>query len=52
MIPTFHHDIAYLKNEAWYIRRAFEIVDKALQLLEQDENYTFMIEQVYFLEEY
>jgi len=52
LIPTFHHDIAYLQPEAWYTEKAVSILDSALELLEKDKNYTFMVEQAYFLAEY
>ena len=52
IVPTFHHDIAYLQPEAWYRERAFAILDKAVALMEEDENYTFTVEQVYFFRDY
>lgn len=52
MIPTFHHDIAYLKPEKWYTQKATSILDEALLLLEQDASYTFVVEQAYFFAEY
>ncbi|MGM9653301.1 MAG: glycoside hydrolase family 38 C-terminal domain-containing protein [Eubacteriales bacterium] len=52
IVPTFHHDIAYLRPESWYRTRAFEILDRALAIMEQDENYTFTVEQVYFFRDY
>lgn len=51
-MPTFHHDIAYLKPEKWYTEKATTILDDALQLLEKDANYTFTVEQAYFFAEY
>lgn len=52
LMPTFHHDIAYLQPEEWYTEKAVSILDGALKLLEEDETYTFMVEQAYFLAEY
>lgn len=52
LIPTFHHDIAYLRPESWYTERATAILDKAIELMEADEHYTFTVEQVYFFREY
>ena len=52
LVPTFHHDIAYLKPEKDYTAKAIEIVDKALTLMETDPTYTFTVEQAYFLEQY
>ncbi|MBQ4354356.1 MAG: hypothetical protein IJC71_05625 [Clostridia bacterium] len=51
-IPTFHHDIAYLRPESWYTATAVRILDRAVSLMEQDENYTFTVEQAYFFDEY
>lgn len=52
VVPTFHHDIAYLKPERDYTQKAVEILDKALFLMEQDPAYTFTVEQAYFMEAY
>ncbi|MBR3844879.1 MAG: hypothetical protein IKM39_05160, partial [Clostridia bacterium] len=52
VIPTFHHDIAYLQPEPVYTKWATDIVDKALSLMEQDETYTFTVEQAYFFKYY
>ena len=52
VIPTFHHDIAYLKPEKDYYYKATEILNKACELMEKDENYTFTVEQSYFFERY
>lgn len=51
-MPTFHHDIAYLKPERDYTQKAIEILDKALALMEQDPKYTFTVEQAYFAAQY
>ena len=52
VVPTFHHDIAYLKPERDYTQKAIEILDKALLLMEQDPAYTFTVEQAYFIDRY
>ena len=52
VVPTFHHDIAYLKPERDYTQKAVEILDKALQLMELDPKYTFTVEQAYFMDAY
>ncbi len=52
VMPTFHHDIAYLQPESVYTKMAIDILDKALPLMEQDETYTFTVEQAYFFREY
>ena len=52
VIPTFHHDIAYLQPERVYTQWATDILDKALTLMEQDQTYTFTVEQAYFFKHY
>ena len=52
VVPTFHHDIAYLQPEAVYTKMATDILDKALTLMEQDETYTFTVEQADVFREY
>ena len=52
LIPTFHHDIAYLQPEWNYTARATAIMEKAVELMAKDETYTFTVEQVYFFKEY
>ena len=52
IIPTFHHDIAYLRPESWYRDRAFTILDKAVSIMEEDKSYTYTVEQVYFFRDY
>ena len=36
LVPTFHHDIAYLRPEGEYTARCFEILDEALHILQKD----------------
>jgi len=52
LIPTFHHDIAYLRPESWYTETAVRILDRALAIMEENEEYTFTVEQAYFFDEY
>lgn len=52
IIPTFHHDIAYLNSEAWYENAAIEILDKTIELMQKDRDYTFTVEQAYFFRTY
>ena len=47
LIPTFHHDIAYLRPESWYTERATAILDKALQLMEKMESYLGIAPKTY-----
>ena len=52
LVPTFHHDIAYLKPEEEYTPRCFEILDEALYILEKYPEYHFFVEQAWLLEAY
>ena len=52
LVPTFHHDIAYLRPEAEYTPRCFEILDEALYILEENPEYHFFLEQAWLLEAY
>ena len=52
LIPTFHHDIAYLRPESWYTETADRILDKALSILCENGDYTYTVEQAYFFEHY
>ncbi len=52
LIPTFHHDIACLRPESWYTETATRIPDREIAILEENREYTFTVEQAYFLDEY
>ncbi|MBQ2720190.1 MAG: hypothetical protein IJF23_01515, partial [Clostridia bacterium] len=52
LIPTFHHDIAYLHPESWYTEFATRILDKAIEIMQENEEFTYTVEQAYFFDEY
>ncbi|MBQ9717172.1 MAG: alpha-mannosidase, partial [Clostridia bacterium] len=52
LIPTFHHDIAYLRPESWYTETAARILDQAVAILQENRDYTFTVEQAYFFDAY
>lgn len=52
LLPTFHHDIAYLRRCDDYLPDCAKIIDEALRILERDAGYTFMIEQAFLLDWY
>ena len=52
ILPSFHHDIAYLKPCSDYMPVCYQILDEALRLLAEWPNYRFAVEQVYLLEDY
>ena len=52
IISSFHYDYLYLEGSEKYFRISFEILDKALELLAKEPEWSFTIEQVILLEEY
>lgn len=52
LVPTFHHDIAYLQPEEYYTKGSFAILDEALYTLEHNPEYCFFLEQAWLLEQY
>ena len=52
LVPTFHHDIAYLRPEAEYTARCLEILDEALNILKENPEYRYFLEQAWLLEAY
>ena len=52
LIPTFHHDIAYLRPESWYTETATQILDKAISIMQENSDYTYTVEQAYFFDGY
>ena len=52
LLPTFHHDIAYLRRCDEYLIDCEKILDEALGILTADPSYTFMVEQVFLLDWY
>ena len=52
LLPTFHHDIAYLRRCDEYLPACEKIIDEALRILARDPAYTYMIEQAFLLDWY
>ncbi len=52
LISSFHYDVIYLKDSEPYRKTGFEIIDRALEVLEQEPDYRFNVEQVILLEAY
>ncbi len=52
LIPTFHHDIAYLRPESWYTETATRIFERAVEILRENPSYTYTVEQAYFFDGY
>lgn len=52
IVSGFHHDISYLKTCSEYLEQAYRIIDAALDILDCNRDYRFLIEQVFLLEKY
>ncbi len=52
VIPSFHYDVIYLEDCPTYLQRGFAILDRALEILADDSDYQFLIEQIFLVEEY
>ncbi|WP_168120295.1 glycoside hydrolase family 38 C-terminal domain-containing protein [Paenibacillus sp. HB172176] len=52
VIPFFHYDTVYLKSYETYLETALNHILEALRLMNEDSNYTFMVEQAILLEEF
>ena len=50
LISSFHYDVIHLKASEPYRKTGFEIIDRALELLVQEPDYRFNVEQVILLE--
>lgn len=52
IISSFHYDYIYLKDSESYFEISFRILDKALDILEKEQDWCFTIEQTILVEEY
>lgn len=52
VVPSFHYDVVYLKNYKEYLLDSFTILNEALDILEKNPEYTFLVEQVILLIEF
>jgi len=52
LIPHFHYDTVYQDTYENYLEISFEIIKKAIEILEKNKNYRFLIEQTILLEEF
>ena len=48
VVPTFHHDIAYLQPERVYTDWADKILTKAIEIMRNNADYCFTVEQAYY----
>jgi len=52
LVPTFHHDISYLRSEKVYTDGCMIILDEAIRILNENPEYHFFVEQSWLWEEY
>lgn len=52
IVSSFHYDYMYLRGSKEYFTTSFEILDRALELLERDSSWKYTVEQVVLIEEY
>lgn len=52
VLPSFHYDVVYLKDYLSYLKQSFEILDRAIGMLERHPEYRFTVEQVILAEAY
>lgn len=52
LVPTFHHDIAYLRPEKEYTARCMQLLDEAVRILAENPEYNYFVEQAWLLEAY
>ena len=52
LVPSFHHDIAYLRSEKVYTAGCMLILDEAIRILSENPDYYYFVEQAWLLEEY
>ena len=52
LVPSFHHDIAYLRSEKEYTAGCMLILDEAIRILSENPDYYYFVEQAWLLEEY
>jgi len=51
LIPSFHHDVEYLKTYEEYIDIGLDNLREMFEIMRRDPDYTFFIEQAILLEE-
>lgn len=52
IVPSFHYDVAYLKTVPEYLEICFKNIHKALEILQKEPDYRFLIEQVFLIRAY
>ena len=52
VVPTFHHDIAYLQPERVYTDWADKILTKAIEIMRNNADYCFTVEQAYYFKHF
>jgi len=51
-VSSFHYDVVYLKSYDEYLPVGLKIIDEAIDILDNDAEHKFLVEQVILLEKY
>jgi Glycosyl hydrolases family 38 N-terminal domain/Alpha mannosidase middle domain len=50
VIPHFHYDLAWIYTEEESLKKAYRIMGKVTEIMEKDDDFTYVIDQAYYLE--
>lgn len=50
VIPHFHYDVAWIHSEVEYLRKAYRILSKVMEVMEKDKSFTYVVDQAFYLE--
>lgn len=50
VIPHFHYDVAWIRTEEENLRRVYGILGKVLDIMARDEEFKYVVDQVFYLE--
>jgi alpha-mannosidase len=50
VIPHFHYDLAWISTEQENLKTAYQILDKVMTIMEKDSDFTYVVDQSFYLE--
>jgi hypothetical protein len=50
VIPHFHYDLAWISTEQENLKTAFQILEKVMEIMEKDRDFTYVVDQSFYLE--
>ena len=50
VIPHFHYDVAWISTEEEYLKIVYKILGKVMEIMEKDEDFTYVVDQAFYLE--